>query len=84
MDSKFQFYIVPEFENISAELKDLIEKILVPADERLTILEIFDHPWMKIDIPNVPLAINFHKMAAFSKYSKLKKLTAIYIASQCA
>jgi len=36
------------------------------------------------DLPNVPLAINFHKMAAFSKYSKLKKLTAIYIASQCA
>jgi hypothetical protein len=39
---------------------------------------------MLINLPNVPLAINFHKMAAFSKFSKLKKLTAIYIASQCA
>ncbi len=76
--------IVPEFENISAELKDLIQKILVPADQRITIDEIFNHPWMLIDVPNVPLTINFHKMAAFSKYSKLKKLTAIYIASQCA
>lgn len=65
-------------------MKDLISKILVSADERITIEEIFNHEWMIKDLPNVPLAINFHKMAAFSKYSKLKKLTAIYIASQCA
>jgi len=44
---------------------------------------------MKIDVPKVPLNINFHKMASFTKYSKvliflnqLKKLSAIYIASQ--
>jgi hypothetical protein len=51
--------------------------------------DIFEHPWMKIDVPKIPLNINFHKMASFTKYSKvklsiikLKKLSAIYIASQ--
>ena len=58
--------------------------MLVPAEDRISIEEIFKHEWMTKDLPNVPLTINFHRMAAFSKYSKLKKLTAIYIASQCA
>ena len=39
---------------------------------------------MKIDVPICPLTINFHKMAAFTEFSKLKKLTTIYVASQCA
>lgn len=84
MESNCLLNLVPEFEGISKELKDLIEKILVPADERISISEIFDHPWMKTKLPPCPLAIDFHKMAAFAKYSKLKKLTGIFVASQCA
>ena len=39
--------LVPEMEEVSAELKDLIKKILVPANQRPTIEEIFEHSWMK-------------------------------------
>lgn len=31
---------------ISASLKDLIGKILQPEDKRLTIDQIYQHPWM--------------------------------------
>lgn len=33
--------------NVSEQLKDLIKKILVPENERISLSEIFDHPWMK-------------------------------------
>jgi hypothetical protein len=31
---------------ISSELKDLIKKILVPADKRISVDEVLKHPWM--------------------------------------
>lgn len=31
---------------VSAECKDLIQKILVPSEKRPTIDQIFNHPWM--------------------------------------
>lgn len=71
LDSKHSFNAVPQFENISVQLKDLLKRIFVPDEERITIKEIFEHPWMKIDVPNIPLHINFHKMASFTKYSKV-------------
>ena len=37
-----------ELSNDASEtVKDLISKILVPVDKRLTIPEIYKHPWMK-------------------------------------
>lgn len=41
------FILVPEFDNVSGEAKDLIERILRPESERITIAEILDHPWLK-------------------------------------
>ena len=69
-------------EGISAECVDLIKKILLPADKRLSIAEIFNHPWMQKDLPDKPLKISFAKVQGFSKFSKLKKLAATYIASR--
>lgn len=78
---KFEF-CTPEFNNVSKEAKDLISKILRPADQRLTLEEIFSHPWMSQDVPSTNLKVSFRKMHEYSKFSKLKKLTATYVASQ--
>lgn len=68
---------------ISSELKDLIKRMLVPAKERISIKEIFDHPWMKQEQINKSLLkLNFGKIINFSKYSKLKTFAVSYIASQ--
>jgi hypothetical protein len=40
------YNLVPEMDGVSAECRDLIQKILVPADKRVTIDQIFNHPWM--------------------------------------
>ena len=69
--------------HISGELKNLIKKMLVPAKVRITIEEIFNHPWMKADEVNkVQLKLNFGKIISFTKYSKLKTFTVSFIASQ--
>jgi calcium-dependent protein kinase len=69
-------------QNVSAEAKDLIKKILVPADNRLTLEQIYKHPWMTEKVNTQPLKINFKMMKDFGKSSKLKKLAGTYIASQ--
>lgn len=76
-------------DGVSSECKDLIQKILVPADKRYTIDQIFNHPWMLKELSNKPLKVSFGKVQSFSKFSKvfiwfkkLKKLAATYIASR--
>ena len=77
-------------EGVSSECKDLIQKILLPADKRLNLDQIFNHPWMlKEPLSNKPLKVSFAKVQSFSKFSKviilfkkLKKLAATYIASR--
>ena len=69
--------------HVSADLKDLIKKILVPANERITMEQIFQHPWMKAaELSKANLRLNFGKIINFSKYSKLKTFAVSYIASQ--
>lgn len=41
-----QNYLVPEMNNVSPQAKDLIKKILVPRANRISIEEIYKHPWM--------------------------------------
>lgn len=59
---------------VSPECKDLIKRILMPEDKRITIEEIYNHPWMKADLPNIPLELNFRRMFEYSKFSKVKFL----------
>lgn len=68
--------------DVSLLAKDLIKKILAPAQKRITIEEIFNHPWMRIPPKKLKLKIDFSQMACFSKFSKLKEMVAIYIASK--
>ena len=68
--------------NVSSSLKDLIKKILMDDEKRLTIKQIFEHPWMVSKANSTPLKLNFGKMSNFSKFSKLKTLAVTYIASQ--
>eukprot|EP00494_Astrolonche_serrata_P034499 UN34768 len=41
---------IPIFMQLSDELYDLLEKIFVPEENRITIEEIFQHKWFKEDI----------------------------------
>lgn len=70
-DSNLVFYLVPEAKHLTAEVKDLINKILVPADKRITIDEIFAHPWMTKQLPSVPLQLDFKRLKNFSNFSKV-------------
>ena len=69
-------------DNVSLLLKDLLKKILKPSNERLSIEEIYKHPWMKMKISRTPLNVDFKTIANFSKFSKIKTIAATYLASQ--
>lgn len=67
---------------VSADLKDLISKILQPEDKRYTLNQILQHPWMNTSISRKDLKINFGKLRKFSKYCQLRKFAVSSIASQ--
>lgn len=56
---------------MSDEAKDLIKKILQPADKRITLEGIFAHPWMSKPVPTSSLKVSFRKMHEYSKFSKV-------------
>ena len=68
--------------NVSLLLKDLLRKILRPANERISIDEIYKHPWMTVKLNKAPFSIDFKIMASFAKFSKIKAIAATYLASQ--
>lgn len=69
-------------EDVSLLLKDLIKKMLTSADKRITIEQIFKHPWMKITPKKTKMTIDFSAMVRFSKFSRLKQIAATYLAMQ--
>jgi calcium-dependent protein kinase len=76
--------LVPEMEVVSLFLKDLIRRMLKPAEERITLDQIYQHPWMNVKIHKSTLKVDFRIMANFSKFSKIKTIAATFIASQLA
>ena len=56
---------------VSNSTKDLIKKILVSDKERLTLKQLFEHPWMTEQLNKDPLKVNFAKMCNFTKFSKV-------------
>lgn len=72
LDSSFLCYEVPEMKGLSADLKDLIKRILVPEHQRISIDQILNHPWMTGKRNEVPLKLNFSKMKQFSEFSKVR------------
>ena len=71
-----------EWKTVSAEAKDLIQRILVKADTRINLKGIFDHPWMKKRVVDDNLRINFPNLVAYQKCCFLKKIMISYIVSQ--
>lgn len=56
--------------------------MLSPVESRISIPEIFLHPWMKIEPKKTKIAINYHSLIEYSKFSKLKQIAANYLALQ--
>ena len=57
---------------MSKEAKDLIAKMLQSQDKRISLKEIFEHPWMYTNIPITNLKVSFRKMYEYTKFSKVK------------
>lgn len=52
-----------EIVKLSVLLRDLIRKILMPVEKRLTLDQILEHPWIKMGITQLPRAkLNFNRM----------------------
>lgn len=73
---------VPEMKNISAQLKDLITKILVEPHKRPTAAQILEHPWLNTKSSNEPLVLNYKNLKSFCTFSKLKKIAMTIVATQ--
>ena len=73
--------------NISIEAKDLISKMLICEDKRLSASQILEHPWFNL-IKNEKITfkrLNFGKDNFFKEYknsNQLKKIVLLYIASK--
>ena len=76
-----------KWQNISKEAKDLISKMIVKEDVRLSASQVLEHPWFnllkdeKISLQN----LNFGKENFFKEYSEanlLKKIMLLNIASK--
>lgn len=82
--SNLFFYLDSEYEKLSAPLRDLLDRILVPKSKRITLDEILAHPWMQ-ETPLTTkkgLSLDFKKMKNFSSCSKLKAVSLAFIATQ--
>lgn len=83
-------FATAEWSVVSGEAKDLISKMLVPVERRISAEDILQHAWMKIrdveeeeskkDEPT--LLINFQQLKAFQTSGKFKKAVLTYIATQ--
>jgi calcium-dependent protein kinase len=71
------------WDEVSAEAKDLINKLLVPEKDRLTPKEALHHPWIKHKEKNWAVP-NKHldRLKDFQKAKKLKKAALTYLASR--
>jgi hypothetical protein len=59
---------------VSKGAKDLLQKILLPESKRISVVDIFNDPWIQKESNKGPLKINFNKLVAFSKFSKVVQL----------
>lgn len=67
----FSDKLVSEIKSISNQLKDLLKKIFVPDHLRIMLPEIYHHPWIRAEIGDRLIKVNYGKMISFSKYSKV-------------
>lgn len=72
-----------EWKAVSDSAKDLIKKMLVPADKRIESAQVLAHPWMQAGAKEEQqLNISFDKLKSFVKNNKFKQASLQYLASQ--
>ena len=77
----------PVWENVSEGAKDLINKLLCPANQRLTAHEALIHPWIQSQAVNSTPRSGLYMEAienlkAFHSVNKLRDAVSIFISSQ--
>jgi len=73
----------PEWKPVSENAKDLIRKMLVKNEVRLTSEGVLQHPWLKDDDKGgAKLNLSFDKLNTYVKHNKFKQAALQYIASQ--
>ncbi len=82
---KYEFDL-PVWKHISSECKDLITKMLLPPDKRLTAQQVLEHPWIvkyadkKVQIDMPPIVTR--SLTRFKGAQKVKKAVLTYLATQ--
>lgn len=80
-DSKDPTNLVPEFEGVCAEAKDLISRCLEPSNKRITAEAILHHPWLEhVEKPKSSLTMTL--VDRFRNANKFKVLVLTYMATQ--
>ena len=73
-----------EWTNVSPQVKDLIDHLLVMQPEgRLTAGQALTHPWVVATREDVPLSLNVDTLVQFKQARKLQRSVLLCIASQC-
>ena len=79
----------PEFQKVSQDAIDLIKKLLVPPEQRLSAAEVLATPWLKENAPNATgenLKQNWEHIEKYSKLNLLQKsiinFTAFHLTSR--
>ena len=68
---------------LSPLLRDLIRRILVPVQKRLSLDQILEHPWVKVPIEK-PIKINKLDLGKMKKATNFSKLKSVVVAFLCA
>lgn len=73
--------------NISSEAQDLISRMLVPEDRRLSAKECLDHPWFELDANILSSKIismaTFDRLKSYSKSTLFRQIVQYIIAYRC-
>ena len=78
--------LVPIWNSISPECKDLVSKMLVPADKRISAQQVLDHPWIKKyadkkeSVEVTPILTK--NLKTFRGAQRVKKAVLTYLATQ--
>jgi hypothetical protein len=75
-----KFYIVPEFDKVSESAKELITRCFLPSNQRITPMEMLEHPWMQQTVQTNPNFMRSSAVVKFANANKFKVLVISFIA----
>jgi len=70
----------PEWDPISKEAKDLITKMLISQESRITANEVLQHPWLQSNVLPSNIKINSEGISNFYKSNKFKRIALSAVA----